>query len=556
MPLVFKPLGSLNIAIEAPDLPEEGGGSEAAIGSMLTRAENVTLEGHGRVETRRGSTQLTTNALNERASFLLAASGVRFEFGSTVLMREGVDIATNLGAGTWSAISYASAGQSSVEVFACNGAERKRIELDGTVREWGIEPPSAAPTIAAGSSTGLTGTYKARVTYLRKSGTTVLSESDPSPESTGASLSNQSALITWAASTDAQVTHVRVYRTLTGGDIYYVDQDVAIGSVSVDSTTADSALGAIVATDHDRPPSGIELVAGPFYNGRVFATKGHFLYWSSAREPEYFPPENFIEIGRPEFPITALAEYGGQVYAATQRELWYVQGAGSGFNAIPLRTMTGAPNRFCLLGVEGHGLFHVGIDGIYLYANSRDRKLTQDSFDPLWKRSVNDMQQVFNDSTRWIWQYENRLYFHYRNGSMLVFNLDTQRVVYYKYPLQLVAPCTDWTNEHFLVGDTAKHVRRLEVSDADDDVGTAIAWQVQSKEYTMQTRRHFPRWAKYDMSGAATGSIILDGAVHQTHALAGTRDTRRRLIKTGNGRRCAIRINGTGQKTFYMAEME
>ena len=556
MPMLWKPTGTLNVGTEATDLPQDASNGVTMSGA-LTRARNVTLEALGAASTRPGSSIKTTAPLGEQPTFLLAVGGVRFEFGSTAITRNAVSIAAGLTTGDWSAVSYNSLASTDTEIFACNASERKRITLAGDVNEWGIEPPAAAPSVGTGASTGLTGTYSARITYLRKDGDTVLSESNPSTASADQVLSNQSLSVSWTASSDPQVTHVRVYRNLAGGLEYFFDQDVAVGATSVDTSTADTALGTLVETDHTRPPSGIDIINGPFYNGRLFGAVGHFLYWSDSKRPEYWPADNFIEVGVPEFPIVCLSEFGGQVYCWTTKGLWYIQGAGTGFNPIPLRVMTGAPNRFGAIGVEGHGLFHVGIDGIYLYSGGRDRKISQDAFDPLWDRAVNDMQQVFNDNTRWLWQYRNVLYFHWRNGSVLRFNLDQQRAVYHKYDVRLRAPTTDWTNEWFLVGDNNREVRRLEDPDATDDGGETIMWELQSKDFTIQTRRHFPRWVKYDFDGdTGTAEVLLDDVVHQTHALAGDRNTRRRLITTGNGRRCSIRLKGSGQSNFYLADME
>jgi hypothetical protein len=91
---------------------------------------------------------------------------------------------------------------------------------------------------------------------------------------------------------------------------------------------------------------------------------------------------------------------------------------------------------------------------------------------------------------------------------------------------------------------------------------TDIDWEAQSKDFTLQTRPHFPRWAKYDINSSqaagVTGKIILDDVLHQSHTItaAQSRKTKRRLIEPGNGERASIRITGTGPATVYLAEME
>jgi hypothetical protein len=48
---------------------------------------------------------------------------------------------------------------------------------------------------------------------------------------------------------------------------------------------------------------------------------------------------------------------------------------------------------------------------------------------------------------------------------------------------------------------------------------------------------------------------MLDGAAHQTHTLS-TRTAKRRLIATGNGQRCSVKISGTGPVSIYAVEAE
>jgi hypothetical protein len=406
----------------------------------------------------------------------------------------------------------------------------------------------------------LTGSYNVKYTYARLSGTTVIAESNPSgPAAAAQSLTNEDLAVTWTASSDSQVTHVRLYRTLPGGSQYFFSQSVAVPTLTIDDSVADASLGGEVATNHDQPPLG-SLVAGPFYNGTCFIAKGNLLYYCLAKQPEYWPSTNFIEVGAPQFPIKAIIELGGRVYCVTKSQIWLIQGTGSAsFLPVPMRSLAGAPNQFGAIGVEGVGIYHIGPDGIYLFSGSKDIKITQEAFDVLFSdiSSTNGMAPVLNKGTgTWLIQFENKLYFHYTGGNVLVFNLDTQKALFQKYNVSLTAPVVDETNDRLYVGDNDKFVRRLEDTEATDDDGTAISWEVESKDFTIQTRAHFPRWVKYDVTGTATGTVLLDGTAHQTHALSTSRSTKRRLVKPGNGQRVSIRITGTTPGTVYAAEFE
>ena len=54
----------------------------------------------------------------------------------------------------------------------------------------------------------------------------------------------------------------------------------------------------------------------------------------------------------------------------------------------------------------------------------------------------------------------------------------------------------------------------------------------------------------------ATGTITLDGSTLQTHTISSDRDTVRRLITSGNGKRSSVKVSGTGSIEIYAVEFE
>ena len=223
MTIRFSPDGSLNVSTEPSDLPEQDGKSGA-----MVRCKNLRTNEPGKAKTRDGSLKLNASAINS-INWIEEQAGARFSFAGTVIYEDESSIETGLTDAQWSAFKYNSFQATTDNIFALNGTDRKRIELS-TVYEWGIAAPTVAPTLTPGQGTGLTGLFNAKYTYLRKSGNTVLAESNPSPASdTYQDLTNQSLSVTVTDSADSQVTHVRLYRTLADGGIYYVDQDVPAG---------------------------------------------------------------------------------------------------------------------------------------------------------------------------------------------------------------------------------------------------------------------------------------------------------------------------------------
>lgn len=571
MGIIFRPNGTLDVATDPSELPEAKGSvltgdAGSIVSEALARCKNLCLDRKGMVTTRLGTDKINSSAMTSTINRIIEQAGKRYSFSGSRGYEDEVSIKTGLTDAMFSAILYNAYNSTTQNVFALNGTDRIRIE-SGAAYEWGISAPEDAPTLAAGASTGLTGAYNAKYTYCRKSGSTVICESNPSPAGAAAvTLANGSLSVTWTASGDSQVTHVRVYRTLAGGSTYYHDQDIAVGTVTVDTTTADGSLGSEVATTHDRPPLG-SIVIGPSYNGTCFIAKDNLLYFCLPKQPEYWPSTYYVEIGSPQFPIQCVVFYNGAPYALTKVEIHNIQGTGQEtFFPYPMNALTGAQGKQGACSVHGKGIFHRGSDGVYLFNGSEDRKITQLEFDPIFNgQTAGGLPAATNPENDWLIQFGNKLYFGYVSTghtyptNVLVVNLDTGRTTYHAYSMEMRTVAVDYTNKRLLAGDKDGYNWILETGTSDN--GTAIEWEIQSKNYELQTRAHFPRWCKYDVdaSGAteAIGKMILDDVVHQEHTLTGlNRNTRKRLIETGNGERAAIRLTGSGPVSIYMVEGE
>jgi len=564
MSIFFTPNGTLDLTTDPSDLPEEGGRSGA-----MQRCKNLRLDESGVAHLRDGSTErIDTSESSSVIWAIIEQAGLYYNFPATKIFRDTTSLETGLTSARWSGMKYNSYNSTAQNVFALNGTDRKRIE-GANVYEWGIVAPSVAPTIAVGGGTGLTGDYNVRYTYRRKEGSVVVCESDPSDTAAAAvTLSNEDLEVNWTASADPQVTHVAIYRTEAGGAVYYHDQDVAIGTTTIDTDTSDGALGTQVATNHDRPPLG-SFVVGPNYNGVCFIIKDNLLYYCLAKQPEYWPTTYYIEVSPPQFPGKSAVFWNGQLYYLTTAEIYLIQGTGSNtFFPFSQSAITGTQGGQAVEAVAGHGIYHVGSDGLYLFSNS-DRKISQGQFEKLFREStVNGVPGVDRSklSESWIIQYNSKLYFGYADSSgtypdnVLVFDLTSQRTWYYSYPWEIVSVAVDHANNRLLAGTTTGKIYQLEDTTKTLDDTTAISWEIESKDFSLQTRAHFPRYAKYDIDASsatsATGKIVLDGTVHQSHALTGNRNTRRRLVDTGNGERESLRVTGSGPISIYAIEAE
>jgi len=225
MSVLFSPDGSLNVAVDPSDLPETGDAKNSRSGAMV-RCKNMRTNEPGKAITRDGSAKFNTTAIETAIWWIEEQSGSRYAFAGTKIYKNESSIGTGLTSAQWSAIKYNAFNDTQDNIFALNGTDRKRIESD-TVYEWGIDAPTVAPTLSTGAGSGLTGQYNAKYTYVRKVGSVIVAESNPSPAAdNNVVLADQSLSVDVTQSSDSQVTHIRLYRTVTNGSTYFLDLEI------------------------------------------------------------------------------------------------------------------------------------------------------------------------------------------------------------------------------------------------------------------------------------------------------------------------------------------
>jgi hypothetical protein len=241
-PVRFNPVGSLDIASDPSDLPEDvtsvlTPGKFTTSGAM-TRCTNLDLDQAGIARTRRGSGKLHNTAINTKITRIIEQSGTRYAFAGDSIYKDEISIGTGFSEAAWSAILYNSYATTVQSVFALNGTDRKRI-TDSDIFEWGSESPTVAPILSLGTLSGLTGEFNAKYTWVRKEGSTIVWESNPSPAAAAPIiLVDGSFKVIFDLPTDTQMTHVRVYRTLTTGAVYYYQSEYTIDwSANIATTT-------------------------------------------------------------------------------------------------------------------------------------------------------------------------------------------------------------------------------------------------------------------------------------------------------------------------------
>jgi len=225
MTSVFNPSGNLNVSWDASDLPGERADGSESSGEMV-RCKNLRIDQRGKAYMRDGSSKINGSAIETDIYLIEEMDGTRFVFAGTNIYEDEVSLTSVMTSAQWSAMQYNAFNDDTKQIFALNGTDRVRI-ISGEQNEWGIDAPTVAPVLSTGHGDSLTGEYNARYTYVRKVGTAIVAESNPSPAaSSSVSLSSQSLSIDMTDATDSQVTHIRIYRSLAGGSIYYLEAEI------------------------------------------------------------------------------------------------------------------------------------------------------------------------------------------------------------------------------------------------------------------------------------------------------------------------------------------
>ena len=366
-----------------------------------------------------------------------------------------------------------------------------------------------------------------------------------------------------------------IQRTYGWEPIEETDIEEAIGlhwwePVIIDTNVADTALGTEVDEDHDKPPSGT-FVFGPSFTGMCFMLKDNLMYYSLEKTPEYWPVSHYLEICSMDYDVISGTIFDGQIYVATEHDIYLIPGTSHATFGAPLTmsAITGTISPNCFLGVHGYGVFHLGNDGIYLLSSGKDEPVTHERFKPIFEgTTVGSIPGVdkTNLKNSWITFFKNKLYFCYpKSGStypdnMIVTDLRTGKSSHYDYGETFPCVGIDYANKRLLACDTSGYVWEIEHEDSTNDNGTTISWQIETKEYSDQLRKYFPRNARYDVNlgteATANGYILLNGTSKQTHAITESRITKKRLITGCTGDRIAVRVTGTGPVDIYSMEVE
>ncbi len=428
------------------------------------------------------------------------------------------------------------------------------------------------------TSFAATDVYGVKFTYVIKEGDSVVFESSPSAAGSYTvvtTAANKPLIVYYEKPSDTSITHIRLYRTLGAAGVYYYDSEIEVDRGQGLLTKTDAQLGTAVEIDHDRPPLG-SIVIGPNYGGVSFILKDNLVYFSATGRPEYWPADYYVEASTKDYPLVAGTFLDTQFYVGSKNDIYLLTMGTGAITSKSMNAITGTQSRQVFLGVKGHGLFHLGIDGLY--------QLTGSQYQPLYQGEGSDnnitnlnLRQLFEGETVgtiigmntaaiancFLIVFKSKVFFAYPGltstycDNMLVFGLIHRKVVHYQYPVAFRTATVDYTNQRLLAADTDGFIWHIEDRTLTADDGVIIPWSIQSKDFNL-FKKMFPRTARYDVEvgTSAVGYILLNDVVKQSHTLNGDRNNRRRLITGCTGDRLSIRLAGTGAVKIHRVEIE
>lgn len=277
------------------------------------------------------------------------------------------------------------------------------IDPEGTVRLLTPRPPAHAPTAAAGASTGLTGAYKYRTSFIvQNSDGELLMESPLSPESLSFTAANQDISLTDVPVSLDTISARRIYRTLSGGsDAYFhiADLDGNTSTTLLDAN-ADSTVtllpsmpGTLVSPPGTLPGIRFKIIVE--WKSRLWAvaddpTLGDVVFCSETNKV-YDWPNQFVAYptGMDSQGIIAFAKRRNQLGLLKRDGLWQIGGS-SGKTGISADNVSISQIAFDKAGcispdtvvTVNDKSYWLGQDGVYQWDDNGVTNITNSSVAP------------------------------------------------------------------------------------------------------------------------------------------------------------------------------
>jgi hypothetical protein len=374
------------------------------------------------------------------------------------------------------------------------------IDPEGNVRPLVPQAPVSPPLIAAGSGTGLTGTFQVKVSYVVfDTAGNLLMESPLSPSTPSLTIANKDIAITNIPLSTDSISSRRLYRNTTGGSSFYHWFDLDGNTLTAaQSNLADAALSILPAqpTILTPPPGtmpGTRLKTICAWKNRL---------WGASDDPEDADTVVYTEDGKvyawpnslTAYPkgqdakgIVGFAPRKDQLGVIKRSGVWQITGtSNSNFNLVQLTEGKGgcvAPDTIIVVNDRGYWL---GRDGVYEWSGEGIKNISDETVKPWF-----DKDSTYFNTARFEYAFArynprtNSVEFHLAaNGSSVEdrwvsFNL-TNRKWYGPHKTAAFTPshgafCVDSNNLSMsVVGGTDGKVYKANDATATDGASSAI----------------------------------------------------------------------------------
>lgn len=496
--------------------------------------------------TRGSQVYVNTMAYGAPLAWIGRHLGARFLATQTQVFHEDTLIATGLNP---DGIMYEPArgvGDPTEWLYIANRARMQKYSATTTLAPallpWGITPPAAALTAAGvfGSDPpgSLTGIYSYVYTYVRKEQGAVAAESLPSPASPVVTVDARNiALSRIDDSLDTQVTHKRIYRTLSGGGLFLLEQELlnGAGTTTATSSLPDVALGAAASLLHDPPPLAnwcTEFQGSMFLCGNAF--EPHLLYYSEPSLPESFPPFNYLAIEQSSDALLSMTRMLGFLGIFTARTKYRITGnttTGFIYTETPSTRGIVTPTAFCH---AESGIAFLANDGLYLTSFLDADQPIHALIESLWS-GITQHDYAPIDFTQpdalSVAYWKQRYYISYRatdgQSMVAVYSLATQKWYFYTYGEGVSHFYSDTATGALLAGTDTGKLTQVEMPTA-RDASSSIPLLVEPATRFLgdrSTRKTFTH-LRADVTGPVALDILIDDEVRYRMTLDGVRQRR------------------------------
>ena len=304
---------------------------------------------------------------------VLVASGVNLKY------LDGTTLTSIFAALVGTKISFAHVGN---WVFLGEGTNEQAVYLtDKTGCDWGLNPPTAAPTVAVGAAgTTKDNTFSCYYRYkiTLPDGTIVRTALSPvaTVAITGADANKK---IEWTALvhatfTGATTVAIELFRTGVGWAATYLVAEVASGTTTYSDDVSDALLQLeteFAETGYYGPPSGVDIVVYHEGADRIFCAVGNKVYWSEAAlyhtfiydetADEYTNVNSVFLEGED---VTGAIMFDEQLYIGCQRTWRRLRGTNPDYwSWEPISGAIKGPLSWKALAVTPWGIIYPGNDG-------------------------------------------------------------------------------------------------------------------------------------------------------------------------------------------------